>query len=83
MGGWFSSEKEENNEQKTVDSSGHVNNNIIIQEANDTHRQMLTNEKLLIATYFLCGVELLRLFLFAFHSYKKNMKKKYKSRESA
>lgn len=31
-------------EKKTVDSMGHVNNNIVIQEARDTHNQKFISE---------------------------------------
>lgn len=76
MGSWFSSE-ETKIEEKTVDSTGHVNNNIIIQEARDTHTQMIANEKLLIATYVLCLMEIIKLTLYCVSAYKKCIKKKY------
>lgn len=47
---------EESNEMKTVDTNGNVNNNIVIQEASDTHRQMIMREKLLFATYVLAEI---------------------------
>lgn len=64
-------------EEKMVDSNGQINNNVIIQEAEDTHVQMLLNEKLLTATYILVSIELIKLCLYIFASYKKNLKKKY------
>lgn len=76
MGGSHSS-SEEKIEEKMVDSTGQVNNNIIVQEARDTHSQMLLNEKLLWATYLLVVIELAKLFLYIFSAYKKNLKKKY------
>lgn len=66
-------------EVKIVDSNGQVNNNVIIQEAKDTHVQMLLNEKLLWATYSLVLIELSKLCIYIFCSYKKNLKKKYQS----
>lgn len=74
--GWFGSSEEET-EMKTVDSNGNVNNNIIIQEARDTHSQMLLNERLLYATYILVGAEMIKLGIYLYHSFKKTLKKKY------
>lgn len=64
-------------DEKTVDSSGHVNNNIIIREAEDTHLQVLLNEKLLTATYVLIGFEIIKLTIYMFTIMKKSFKKKY------
>lgn len=74
--GWFSSDEEEF-EAKTVDSNGNINNNVIIQEAADTHHQMIIGEKLLIATYKLVVAEVVKLGVYIFHSFKKTLKKKY------
>lgn len=60
--GWLYSSEEEV-EVKTVDTTGTVNNNIIVQEARDTHSQMISNEKLLFATYLLVAAEALKLGL--------------------
>lgn len=76
--GWFGSEEEEV-KTKTVDTTGNVNNNIIIQEARDTHHQMLIGEKLLIATYALVAAELIKLEVYIYHSFKKTIKKKYQA----
>lgn len=67
----------ENVEQKAIDANGNVNNNIIIQEAKDTHSQMIANEKLLVATYFLCAIETIKVGVYIFLKYKKNLKNKY------
>lgn len=80
--GWFGSE-EESVEQKTVDTNGNVNNNIIIQEAHDTHSQMLIGERMLIATYALVCAELLKLGVYLYHSFKKTIKKKYQQSSSS
>lgn len=74
--GWFDS-SEEVGDTKTVDTNGNVNNNIIIQEAADTHHNMLTSARLLYATYFLLGAEVIKLGIYLFNSYKKNIKKRY------
>lgn len=59
MGIFGDSEENNSDEQKTIDANGNVNNNIIIREANDTHQQMLLNEKLLVATYLLVAAEII------------------------
>ena len=74
--GWFGS-SEENIEAKTIDTSGNVNNNIIIQEARDTHSQMLIDEKILFATHILVAIKILQLIIYAFHALRKTFKRKY------
>lgn len=74
--GWFSSD-EETTEEKMIDSSGHVNNNIIIQEARDTHFLAAFSEKQLIATYTLVALETLKLSICFYNMWKRQMKKKY------
>lgn len=70
---------EESVEQKVVDTTGNVNNNIIIQEANDTHHQMLLSEKLLFGTYCLVGIELIKLSIYFFGAFKRHVKKRYQN----
>lgn len=72
---------EESMEVKTVDSVGHVNNNIVIQEAKDVHDQLKTNENMLFAMYFMCSLELIKFGLFIFYKFKKNIKKRYNQQE--
>lgn len=74
--GWFSSD-EQTTEVKTVDSNGNINNNIILQEARDTHSQMIINEKMLLLTYALVFAEVLKLGIYLFHTLRKTIKKKY------
>lgn len=78
MGGTSSSE--ERTEEKLVDSNGQVNNNIVIQEAKDTHNQLLLNEKQLYATWILVGFEFIKLGIYIFSTYKKKLKKDYDSK---
>lgn len=66
---------EERIEEKVVDSTGQVNNNIVIQEAHDTHSQLLINEKLLWATYILIALEVIKLAVYLFTTYRKKLKK--------
>lgn len=68
---------EENNEEKVIDSMGHVNNNIIIQEAHDTHEQMRINEKILIITYIMCGLQIFKVGIYLYCKFLKNVKKRY------
>lgn len=75
--GWFTSSEEIDLDVKTIDSNGHVNNNIVIQEARDIHDQLDSSKHLLIATYFLCAIEFMKLALYVFKSFKKTLKKKY------
>lgn len=74
--GWFSS-SEETNEEKLVDSNGHVNNNIIIQEAKDTHHQSIITERLLFATYALIGLEIIKVVICSYGMWKRQLKKRY------
>lgn len=71
---------EETIESKAIDTNGQVNNNIIIQEARDTHAQMLLNEKLLFASYLLVASEALKLVIYVCHTVKKVLKKKYQGK---
>jgi hypothetical protein len=73
--GWFSSSEEE--ASNVVDSNGQVNNNIIIQEAKDTHDQLKLSENLLYATYFICMCELIKLCMYLYSAHNKKMKRKY------
>lgn len=72
---------EETIETKTVDSNGQVNNNIIIQEARDTHSQMVLSEKLLTGTYILIGLEIVKIIICSISAYRRHIKKKYEKKE--
>lgn len=74
-----SSKSKEDTEVKTVDSNGNINNNIILQEARDTHTQMVIGETLLFATYLLVGFETLKLIIYMVQSFRKMLKKKYQN----
>lgn len=76
MGFLFGSD-EENIDTKMVETTGSVNNNIIVQEAADTHSAMMSTERLLFATYLLVGSEILKLSIYIFHVIRKHLKKKY------
>lgn len=74
--GLFSS-SEERIEEKTVDTTGTVNNNIILQEARDTHDQMRLNEKMLFVMYTMCAVEVVKLAMYVYCNFKRKIKKQY------
>lgn len=79
MGIFSSSSEESSVETKTVDSNGNINNNIILQEAQDVHSQLLSNEKLLIATYALVFAEILKISVYLFHTLRRKIKKRYQA----
>lgn len=74
-----SSQSAEETEVKTVDSNGNINNNIILREAQDTHTQMIINEKMLWAAYALVLAEIIKLAIYLFHTCRKTLKKKYQN----
>lgn len=74
--GLFSS-SEERIEEKTVDTTGTVNNNIILQEARDTHDQMRLNEKMLFVMYTMCTVEVVKLAIYVYCNFRRKIKKRY------
>lgn len=80
---WLFGSDEVETETKTVDSNGNINNNVIIQEASDTHTQMLIGEKMLTATYILVLAEIIKLGVYIYHSFKKAMKKRYQPTTTA
>lgn len=71
---------EESIENKAIESNGQVNNNIILQEASDTHSQMVLSEKLLFGTYVLIGLETIKIAICLFSAYRRHMKKQYQQR---
>lgn len=81
MGGSESSE--ERTEEKTIDSMGHVNNNIVVQGARDNHQQVIVSERLLIATYLLVFAEVIKLLIYLYSQCRNNLKKRYGARPDA
>lgn len=75
--GSSSSSEEANFEEKTVESSGHVNNNIVVQTAKDTHHYVAISEQLLFATYLLVAAEVIKLGIYLYTQCRKAMKKRY------
>lgn len=81
--GWFDSSEENSIEEKTIDTNGQVNNNIVIQEARDIHHQMQNGEYLMMATFLLCFIEIIKLIIYFYNNYTKKMKKKYQQNQSS
>lgn len=68
---------EEHIEEKLIDTTGQVNNNIVIQEAKDVHEQLKTNENTFIVLCVMCSIEVIRLGLYLYYKLRKNIKKQY------
>lgn len=67
---------EENTESKVVDTNGNVNNNIVLlQEAKDTHEQVILNQKIFYTSCLLVIFEAIKLAVYVISSYKKKLKK--------
>lgn len=79
--GWFSPDLELS-EEKLIDSNGHVNNNIIIQEARDTHQQAILSEHLLYGMYVLITFETIKLGICTYNMWKRRVKKYYTERNN-
>lgn len=76
--GIFGGSSEETNNEKNIDTAGDVNNNIIIQqEAKDVHNQLMLNQKMLIAAYCLVFFEVVKLGIYLYTQFRKNLKKRY------
>lgn len=71
---------EEKVEEKTIDSTGNVNNNIVIQESRDIHGMLKIDEKILYIMYIMCVVEIIKLGIYVYGSFRKTLKKKYHSK---
>lgn len=76
--GIFGDSSEENN-VKTIDTNGQVNNNIIIREADDIHEQLKLNQTAVTLMYVTCVVQLLKFGMYIYCKFVGKMKKKYSS----
>ncbi len=63
---------EESKEVKTVDSTGAVNNNVVIQEPVPIHNDQMTFILLVI-----CVIKIIELLLFCYKVHLRRMKKRY------
>lgn len=59
-------------EAKTVDSTGQVNNNVVVQETVDVY-----SSEIVILLGVLCILKILELGCFLYMNHKKSLKKKY------
>ncbi len=63
---------EESKEQKTVDATGNVNNNVVIQESVPVH-----NFELKILIYVICVVKIVQFLFFIYKFQSKRLKRRY------
>lgn len=80
MGSQQSSEN--NDESKMVDSNGQINNNIIIQEAKDTHYQTIIGEKMLYGMYVIIALEFIKIGICSYGAWKRQLKKQYSNKNT-
>lgn len=74
---------EEKVDQKTVESTGQVNNNVVIQQqARDVHTQAELNVKMLYTMYCMCAIEIFKIGTYLYVKFKKNIKKKYNQQQN-
>lgn len=59
-------------EQKTIESSGHVNNNVIVRDTVDVYSQ-----EIVILLGIICLMKVLEFICWMHMNQKKNLKKKY------
>ncbi len=62
-------------DSKEVDSTGEVNNNVIVQETKGNVNDR--SSEVVILMYIICGLKLLELGLYLYKFHQKKMKKKY------
>lgn len=75
--GIFGGSSEEINNQKQIDATGNINNNVIIQEAHDVHEQLKLNEKVVNLMYAMCALEIIKFGMYIYCKFIRKMKKKY------
>lgn len=65
--------------QKTVESSGEVNNNVVINEPEFQSSQL---SQLLIISWIICAIKIMEFLLFVYKRHQKQIKKKYANNPS-
>lgn len=65
--------------QKTVESSGEVNNNVVI---NEPFHQSSEYMQLLVVSWIICGIKIIEFLLFIYNRHQKQLKKKYTTNSS-
>lgn len=68
--GWLFGDSSE--ETKVVDTTGNVNNNVVIAQSVPIH-----NDELLIILYIIVAIKIVELIYLVFKAYNKYQKKKY------
>lgn len=64
-------------EHKDVDTSGQVNNNIILKEAVD-----IKNGAMLTCLYIICGLKIIEFILYLYTNHVKHIKKRERQQQS-
>lgn len=59
--------------QKTVESSGEVNNNVVINEPEHLNQQF----QILLVGWIICAIKIIEFALFIYKRHQKQLKKKY------
>lgn len=59
-------------ETKTIEASGQVNNNVVIQETEDVYSM-----EIVVLLSLLCALKILEIAMFLYNKYRQQMKKKY------
>lgn len=67
--GWFGDSKEES---KTIDTTGNVNNNVVIEQSVPIH-----NDELVNILYTILIIKIIELVYIIFKAYQRSQKKKY------
>lgn len=69
MGSWFSKNEEI---KKTVESTGQVNNNVIVEDSVTIH-----NTEIIILLYIIAIVKAIEFIVFLYNAHTKRLKRKY------
>lgn len=63
--------------QKTIDSSGEVNNNVVINEPDAQSSQLF---QLVVISWTICVIKIIEFLLFVYNRHQKQLKKKYNNK---
>ena len=65
-------------EEKTIDSNGNINNNLVLEGPVD-----FQNSEMLLMLGIICAIKIFEAVYFVFHTYKRSLKKKYNTNTNA
>lgn len=72
MGSWFSSNEAK---ETKLETSGEINNNVIIQDTVTVH-----NNEIIILLYIIAILKMAEFIIYIYNQYMKTIKKKYEAR---